>query len=187
MTANLQENEFELLQDASRAERQSWYGAAVTSPEFVDDKVGVEENIDATPPLIPDEHQNLISAEIEFLSALVQDINELYVGPEQDEYGVLRPTPVAYQTAIEALIDAAIEAMKPERGGRRVPYGNVSTDETGGVRVEWIRPTCSVHFVVPATPDKPAYFYYEAGDEYGTEEFTPGRLAEWLCQIDNAS
>ena len=77
----------------------------------------------------------------------------------------------------------AQRSKRPVRGGG-IPAGCGSTDSEGGVRIEWVCPTASVHLVVPATSDRKAYIYHEVGDDYATEDATPERLAYWLRQIN---
>jgi hypothetical protein len=79
------------------------------------------------------------------------------------------------------LVGAAAEANHQQR---QILAGCASTDSEGGVRIEWICPTASVHLIVPAKGDSVAYIYHEVGDDYATEDATPGRLAYWLRHIN---
>ena len=82
--------------------------------------------------------------------------------------------------ASHLLTDAAIvSALK----GRQIPLGCASTDSEGGIRIEWVRPTSSVHLVIPASPGRDGYVYHEVGDQYGTVSATPEALARWLREI----
>jgi len=130
-------------------------------------------------PITP-ERGKLRSADIRHLSALIGQLAELRTAEESDQYGVLRAGEHAYNLACRRLIDAAIVAALE---GREIPYGCASTDSEGGVRIEWIRPASSVHLVVPATSDRPAYIYHEVGDTYATEPATAERLARWLREV----
>ena len=144
---------------------------------------GVAENEDprATPDAIPPERLQLADAGIRHLSPIVGQLVELWQEPEEDEYGRLRPTRHAFDRSVDLLVDAAIEANHRQR---RIPAGCVSTDSEGGVRIEWIRPTGSVHLVVPAARDPVAYVYHQVDNDYATEDATPERLAYWLRRIE---
>lgn len=139
-----------------------------------------KDELAVDPPVSPI-RGHLISANIRFLSPLLRELGELLSLPdEHDEYGVLRATRSAYESACCLLIDAAIVAAP----NRQIPRGCVSTDSEGGLRVQWIRPNKSVHLVIPAQPDKESYIYHEVGLDYGTERASAGRLAHWLIGID---
>lgn len=134
----------------------------------------------ATDPPIAPERLYLASADIRHLSSLIGQLVELRTTQEADEYGVLRASEHAYNLACHLLIDAAIVAA-PE--GREVPYGCATTDSEGGVRIEWVGSTSSVHLVVPVVSNRPAYIYHEIGNTYATELATPEQLARWLREI----
>ena len=145
---------------------------------------GVAENEDdprATPDAIPPERSQLADAGILHLSPIVGQLVELWQEPEEDEYGRLRPTQHAFDRSVDLLVDAAIEANRQQR---RIPSGCASTDSEGGVRIEWIRPTASVHLVVPAEKARVAYVYHQVGNDYATEDVTSERLAYWLHRIE---
>lgn len=141
-----------------------------------------DDDIRSTPePLITPERENLAKAEIRHVSAIMRDLNSLRAGPERDDYGILRPTTRAYDEASRLLVDAAIVAAGKNR---QIPQGCVSTDDEGGVRIEWVRADRSVHLAVPNTDAKSPYIYHELGVEYGTESATSERLAFWLNGIE---
>ena len=114
------------------------------------------------------------------LLQIIGQLFELWKEPEEDEYGCLSPTRHAFKQSVHLLVDAAIEAY-PQC---RIPSGCVSTDSEGGVRIEWIRPTASVHLVIPAASDRVAYVYHQVGNDYATEDATPECLAYWLHRIE---
>ena len=111
------------------------------------------------------------------LSLLIEQLVELGNEPEQDAYGVLRPTKHAFDLASNLLVDAAIAS---DAEARHVPYGCVSTDAQGGVRVEWVRDSASVHLIVPYSEDRREYVYHEEGTRYATEPATAESLSRWL-------
>jgi hypothetical protein len=134
----------------------------------------------ATPETIPPERLRLASANITHLSAIIRQLVELRSEEETDEYGTLRPSRLAFETACSLLTDAAIVAALRNR---RIPHGCASTDSEGGIRVEWVRPTSSVHLVIPASADRDGYVYHEVGNVYGSAPATPEMLAHWLQEI----
>jgi hypothetical protein len=119
-------------------------------------------------------------ADIKHLSALLQQLNDLKTEPERDDYGILRVNQEAYAAACGLLIDTAIVSALE---GCKIPYGCVSTDSEGGVRIEWTSPTSSVRLVVPPSEQKQGYVYHEEGTKYSTEAATPEALARWLRTI----
>lgn len=131
-----------------------------------------------TPDPVSPERLRIADAEISYLSPIIRQLVELWNGPESDEYGVLRPTQDAFEKAISILVDAAIDAAP-----RQIPRGCVSTDSEGGVRIEWVRETSSVHLVVPATNSSESYVYHEVDNSYATEDATPEGLSNWLKLI----
>lgn len=125
----------------------------------------------------------LVAADIKHLSSILGQLLELRSGAEQDEYGVLRPTDHAFSRVFSLLVDTAI--VTAQRGSS-VPYGCASTDSQGGVRIEWFGAKCSVHLVIPASPQEKSYIYHEIGDDYGTTEaVTAESLGDWLRAFES--
>lgn len=111
-------------------------------------------------------------------NTILGQLRALRDGPEQDEYGVLRPTEQAFNRVSSLLVDTG---LLPILRGSSVPYGCASTESQGGVRIEWVGAKCSMHLVIPATPQEKSYIYHEIGAEYGTtERVTPEVLGHWL-------
>jgi hypothetical protein len=144
-------------------------------------EAGEAEDPRATPDPVAPERQQLADAGILHLSPILQQLLELWNGPENDDYGRLRPTRDAFEKTIELLVDAAIDGHFQRR---QIPYGCVSTDSEGGVRIEWVREAASVHLAVPATKTEAAYVYHEVGSHYATETATPESLSRWLSAIE---
>ena len=165
-----------------RAELQTALRRAITA--FEDQGVAENEDPRATPDTIPPERLRLANAGFLHLSPIVRQLVDLWKEPEKDDYGRLRPTQHAFDRSVELLVDAAIEAAIEAYPQCRIPAGCVSTDSEGGVRIEWIRPTASVHLIVPASGERVAYVYHEADNDYATEAVTPERLAYWLRRIE---
>ena len=134
----------------------------------------------ATPNTIPPGRLRLVSAGIKYLSAIIQQLVELRNEEETDEYGTLRASQHAFDVACRLVTDAAIISAFD---GRQIPRGCTSTDSQGGVRIEWVRPTASVHLVIPASSDREGYIYHEVADRHGTEPASPDRLAARLGAV----
>lgn len=109
------------------------------------------------------------------LGKMVSDLRELVLGEETDDYGVLRPTSCALNFTLRLLFECAT------RLGPRVvfPYGSISTDYEGGIRIEWQNRKHSVRLVVPARLDGKRYIYFEDGTTYRA---VPTVTAAELCQ-----
>jgi hypothetical protein len=123
------------------------------------------------------------TANIKYLSSLIQQLIELRNEPESDDHGVLRAAQPAFDRACHLLIDAAIVSALESR---QIPHGCASTDSEGGIRIEWVRDSASVHLIVPASDKRGEYVYHEEGANYGTEPATAETLARWLVGVDNA-
>jgi hypothetical protein len=142
---------------------------------------GEDEDPRATPDPVSRERLQLANAGILHLSPIMRQLVDLWNGPENDDLGRLRPTQYAFDRVIQLLLDVAITAHSDRR---KVPFGCVSTDSAGGVRIEWVCKSVSVHWIVPAAEEGAEYIYHEVGDEYATEdEVTPARLWHWLRLI----
>lgn len=125
----------------------------------------------------------IVRADIKFLSPLLVQLHEV----KSMEATVDEPAATldAYLAAREMLIHAAILAGEENR---RIPSGCVTTDDRGGIRIEWFRPGVRVHLVIPESRQRPGYVYHQRGDEYGTEPASDHALAKWLKFIpDSAS
>jgi len=151
---------------ASELPRESWYRKK-------------DERAGDTP--ISLQRWKLVSANIRHLSSIIGQLEALLTTEESDEYGVLRASERAYDLACHLLIDGAIVAAKDRR---EIPLGRASTDAEGGVRIEWVRPTSSVHLVIPVTANRGPYIYREVGRDFGTEPATPEVLASWLRAVE---
>ena len=134
----------------------------------------------------PEDRSNYVtiaSANINYLSALIRQLEELRDEECEDEYGTLRASQHAFEQARDLLTNAAIHmALK---GDRQIPYGCASTDSEGGIRIEWVRPTAGVHLVIPANVEGDKYVYHEQGDHYGTEPATAEAIARWLSILSD--
>ncbi len=147
--------------------------ASMERPAFV-----VANDPRATPEMVSCERRMIADAGIKHLSAIVGDLNDLIENPIVDDEGdEIITTDYAYTLCCGLLIDAAVLIALARAGspdtqvrGMVVPAAVVSSDERGGIRVEWVRDNASVHFVVPASDDSHAYIYTEVGNVYGTQQ-----------------
>jgi hypothetical protein len=166
------------IRQPRRAELQAGFSRALRVA--ADRKPAEIEDTRTTPDPVPPERLQLARAGILHLSPIVGQLVELWCGPECDEYGRLRPTQHAFDTAVCLLVDAAIEG---HFDNRKIPHGCVSTDSNGGVRIEWVRDGSTVHLIVPAAQRDAPFVYHELADAYATEDVTPERLSYWLRAI----
>jgi hypothetical protein len=96
------------------------------------------------------------------LGNMITELRESLTGEEHDDYGVLRPTTYAFNTILDLLFTAAVEMGE----GRTFPYGSVTTDRDGGIRIEWRNGERNVRLIVPSRQEGMRYIYFEEGEEY---------------------
>ena len=151
-------------------------------PRMEDNRVTFKQKPDsrAIEELVSPGLQNVTKAEIRYLSAIIASLVELLGGPERDEHGILRPTREAFSESSELLVDASICAALTNKTA--IPMGYVSTDEKGGVRVEWMSDTASVFLIVPSSGEG-STIYREKNDKYETVEASAEELAESLLYL----
>jgi len=93
---------------------------------------------------------------------------------DEDEDEQTSPSSYALNTTL-ALLLGALPQMKD------LPRANVTADETGGVRVQWISPERQVRLVVPVEKGGRQYLYFETEKDYDLEDNPNStRLAERL-------
>jgi hypothetical protein len=114
------------------------------------------------------------------IGTIFSDLVNLIEDNLEDNYGVLRPTRYAIRKLLPLLINAGLQARK------RVPYGAATTDDEGGIRLEWHWRGREVRLVIPASSEGQHYIYHELGDEYGLEMHVNAvTLANWLDWLTN--
>lgn len=150
-------------------------------------ELGTDDRTTPGPPCRLDDYLELL--DLNGFSETIRQIAFVASGDESDEYGVLRPTPSAMKKTLEVLaraLNAIIENSKSARKKFSFPRGSVTTDESGGIRIEWSRPAAAVHLVIAAEVKVGrSYIYHERGGEYGADNtVTGGRLASWLKLLD---
>jgi hypothetical protein len=105
------------------------------------------------------------------LISLLQDEDE-------DGEGALRPTPGAFLTGWNLIMDAYGQMAGP------FPKASPGSDEEGGLRVQWSHLGRQVRLVVSASQQRAPYIYHEEGDDFATEGNVSGQtLAAWLCWL----
>ena len=114
------------------------------------------------------------------ISTIFSYLRELVEGDLEDEYGILRPTRYAIRKVLELLVSAGLQTQ------RRVPYGAPSTDDEGGIRIEWHWRGRDLRLVIPASAEGQHYVYHELDDAYGLETHIDATtLAKWLDWLTN--
>jgi hypothetical protein len=108
---------------------------------------------------------------------------ELLQEEEEDEYGILKPTPYAFDKAWNLTL-AASQFM-----GISFKRASVSTDAEGGIRLTWTKqlPEAEVRLICPAEPNKQLYLYHEKDSQYDVVKdvsgFTLASWLQWLNQV----
>jgi len=127
------------------------------------------------------------SFELSTYQDILRQIDDLSSGDETDEYGVLRPTDHAIAETRKVLDSAVRARLGQSVHGRTAPLfprGCVTTDEEGGLRIEWWGEGRAVHLVVRAAPGGRSYIYHELGEVYAAEDRVTGSvLAYWLQRL----
>jgi hypothetical protein len=141
----------------------------------------------STPDLLRDIEGSVRLTDVSGFANVIRQIAGLISGDETDEYGVLRPTEHALRTTIEVLVGALLERTgntPPHRQPGPFPRGSVTTDEQGGLRIEWSGDDRAVHLTVPAVQGGRSYIYHELGEVYAAERRVSGSvLAYWLQRM----
>lgn len=134
----------------------------------------------STTPKVYEETTNLEEQGIK----IVRDrLIELLQSEDEDEYGILKPTPHAFATAWKLVSDAS-ELMR-----KSFPKASASTDDKGGIRLTWTRlkPEIEVRLICPYEPSKKTYLYHETSEKHGTiDDVTALALASWLQWFNKA-
>lgn len=115
------------------------------------------------------------------ISRLINLFQEEQDEGEEDEYGALFPTRYAQDRAL-SLITQTYHLV-----GNLFTRAAVTTSFEGGLRIQWIRPHASVRLVIAANEGGQEYIYFEAGDEYDTEDVSPHNLANRLVWLQRSA
>lgn len=108
---------------------------------------------------------------------------ELWQEKDEDEYGILKPTSYAFDTAWRLVSDAS-NFLK-----ENFPKASVSTDDQGGIRLTWthLKSETEVRLICPSEPNQTAYLYRENSEKHGIiDGVTALTLASWLQWFNNA-
>jgi hypothetical protein len=101
--------------------------------------------------------------ELETLNLVKNDLVELLAEGANEEYEIPGLSDAVFRYTSDLIAETG-RIMKES-----FPYGSVSSDGEGGVRIEWRRGDRGVHLAVPANPDE-SYIYYEEGNDYALDE-----------------
>lgn len=114
------------------------------------------------------------------MESILEQLAQLRVEEQVDDYGILRPTESAFEEAVSLVREAA--SLAARKWHRTLPHGCVSTDSEGGVRIEWFSPNRAVHLVIPCEPLRETrYIYHEIGNQFDVEYNVTGEtLAYWV-------
>jgi hypothetical protein len=126
-------------------------------------------------PQIPNPVSNFTST-ITSLLALLELATE-------DDYGVLRPTHETFKKTLTLLLIAY------EYLGERFPQGIASSDDQGGIRINWRnrQKDRRICLFLPANPHEIAYIYHQSHQDYASEQEVSGAtLASWLDWFEQA-
>ena len=115
--------------------------------------------------------------EINQFNILLNNILYLLKDEEYDD-DFLRPTDYAVaQTFLLIFGVAHVISAVPS-------HCTVSTDGSGGIRLEWLNAGKEVRVVVAASEGRRSYIYHEEGDNYALDEkLTPDRTKDWLLWL----
>ena len=114
---------------------------------------------------------------LEGFSITLKRLVELLDLEEEDDYGILRPTPYAFTTAMKLVLEA-YEVM-----GDSFPPASPCTDHLGGIKLSWSsrNPERTVRLFCPDSPEQPADIYHSTSNEYAVEYLlSVSRLLYWL-------
>lgn len=101
---------------------------------------------------------------------------------EDDEYGASVPTKYALDRAVSLLAQAyqAVRNISPLAAVTTTSY-------EGGIRVQWMYPSANLRLIIPGNRNGQEYIYFEADDEYGTEDVSGQNLTKrlmWLQRLE---
>jgi hypothetical protein len=106
---------------------------------------------------------------------VLQRLAALLDEDEEDDYGVLRPTPYALDTAVAVIVQAS-QSLRDE-----FPAASVSTDHRAGCRIRWRHGGRRVHLFIPHAEGEGSYIYHQEADDHSTEkDVSASSLVHWL-------
>jgi hypothetical protein len=95
-----------------------------------------------------------------WFSRLRSDIDQLLRAPQEDEFGLVRPSQSAVSEVTKILFPLA-------QGGVEIPAAaDVGTDHDGDIRIVWENGPRFLELVVPYDNAAAGYFYHSEGDHY---------------------
>jgi hypothetical protein len=87
------------------------------------------------------------------LSVTLYRLVELLSEPDEDEFGIARPSKHAFCTALHLMTDAAVAS------GGHLPRGNAATDTEGGIYLIWKQSSREVRLAIPHSHPQAPYIY----------------------------
>ena len=110
------------------------------------------------------------------LTVLLSDLRDLLKEENEDE----KPTYYAFTTALSLVMEASMFIYTG------LPFAAISTDNEGGIRIEWIKERGEIRLVIPASSSNPPYIYYEFGDKYGVDKNASAfKLIRWINRLNS--
>ena len=104
------------------------------------------------------------------LAEVLAGINDLAFQPEEDEYGLVRPSLHAYKHCMRILLSLALESglVRPS---------DIGCDRNGAIRISWAADHREAELICPSEETEMPYLYYSSSEAYGGEsELTPDVL-----------
>ena len=124
------------------------------------------------------ERLNILLKKNSPIDMLLSDVRDLLKENDEDEYGILKPTYDALSPVLSLITELL---FVPDI---QWPFGCVSTDSEGGIRIEWVSTKGEIRLVIPSSKNKNTYIYYEFEGNYGVDEqINPAKLIWWLRRL----
>ena len=116
-----------------------------------------------------------------YYATILARLDELLSAPEEDEFGLARPSHSGIEWARKITFQMA-------NMGILAAPDDVSTDRDGCSRIAWTKEGRFLELVAPCEPSDPPYLYYSAGEEhYGIEnDLSPVRVLEQMRWLEGA-
>lgn len=115
------------------------------------------------------------------LNAMLSELQDLMQEDDDDEYGVLRPTSHALFQSVQIFFNISSRIQQD------LPYGAISSDYSGGIRIEWYGRNKEVRLVIPSTNEQKPYIYYENESSYNIDNsISPESIVRWFNWLNAA-
>jgi hypothetical protein len=161
------------------------YSVATTPSSVADSVSAAREGASVDSYRFKDEDE--IDKVTDQLKEIIQQIAVVCAEEEDEEAGIVRPAPKVLGRTISILVETAARMLQESsqyHACADFPVAHVTSDEEGGLRVEWIQNDRAVHLVMRTDKNK-SYIYHQVGEAYDVEKrITAGRLFRWLRILD---